>query len=196
MDGRERSQHVRHRRERQQLRPVEQHIEVRQIERVVVGDTEVPKLDAALLLQHQPGHEVGVVLHLGEDDGIALVQVGASPRVGDEVDGLGDVLREHQPARRRCTDERSDLASRLFVALGGLRRDLVHAAVHVRVVRVVDVVHRIEHRLGLLGRRGRIEVHDPLAVHLLLQQREVLLDPCDVERPAHARSTRLCGSIG
>ena len=98
-DRRERSEHVRHRGERQQLRPVEQLIEVRQIERVVVGHAEVAKLDAAFFLQHQPRHEVGVVLHLGEHDGVAFVEVGASPRVGDEVDGLGDVLREHQAAR-------------------------------------------------------------------------------------------------
>ena len=44
--------------------------------------------------EHEPGHEVGVVLDLGEQDGVALVQVGPAPGVGDEVDRLGDVLGE------------------------------------------------------------------------------------------------------
>jgi hypothetical protein len=126
-----------------------------------------------------------VVLHLGEHDGVTFVEVGASPRVGDEVDGFGDVLRPDESACRRGSDERGHLGPRFFVTLGRLRRDLVHAAMHVRVVGVVDLLHRVEHGLRLLRRCRGVEIHQPLAVRRLVQQREVLLQPRHVERCAH-----------
>ena len=84
------------------------------------------------------------------------------------------------PPSRRAT-----LARGTFVGVRGLLGDRVHAAVHVRVRLAVHTVHRVEHGLRLLRRRRRVEVHEPLAVHLALQDREVGLDAGDVER-AHA----------
>ena len=69
-------------------------VEVGQVELVVLADREVAQLDAALLGQHQPGHEVGVVLDLGEQDRLALGEEVAAVGVGDEVERLGGVLRE------------------------------------------------------------------------------------------------------
>ena len=108
------------------------------------------QLDAALLLEHEPGHQVGVVLHLGEEDGVALGQVVTRPRVGDEVDGLGDVLGEDHLAVGCGSDEAGDLAPGTLVGSSRLLGDHVDAAVGVRVVRLVDVVHRIEDRARLL----------------------------------------------
>ena len=44
--------------------------------------------------QHEPGDDVGVVLHLGQDHDVAGAQVAAAPGVGDQVDRLGGVLGE------------------------------------------------------------------------------------------------------
>ena len=41
-----------------------------------------------------PRHDVGVVLHFGDDNLIAFMQVGASERAGYQVDGLGGSSRE------------------------------------------------------------------------------------------------------
>ena len=87
----DRAEHVRHRADREQLGAVEQAVEVGQVEAVVVGDGDPAQLDAALGGEDVPRHDVGVVLHVREHDGIALAQVGACPRVRDEVDGLGGV---------------------------------------------------------------------------------------------------------
>src|SRR5262249_7829005 len=59
--------------------------------------------------------------------------------------------------------------------------DGVHAPVDVGVVRSVYVVHRVEHRERLLRRRRRVEVHEPLALDLAPEDREVALDRGDVE---------------
>ena len=76
------------------LRAVEQLVEVGEVEQAVGGERDPAQLDAALGREDVPGHDVGVVLHLGEHDDVAFAQVGATPRVGDEVQPLGGVLRE------------------------------------------------------------------------------------------------------
>ena len=129
-----------------------------------------------------PRHDVGVVLEVAEHDDVARLQVGARPRVRDEVDRLGGVAREHDLARLACAwTKPGDLAARGLERRGGLFGDRVHAAVHVRVRLAVDAVHRVEDRLRLLRRRRGVEVHEPLAVDLPLQDREVGLDAGDVE---------------
>ena len=106
-DRGEGAEHVGHGRDADQLHAVEQPVEVGEVERVVLGHRDHPDLDAPLLAQHQPRHEVGVVLELGEQDGVALVQVGPAPRVGDQVDRLGDVLGEDDLARARAPMNRA-----------------------------------------------------------------------------------------
>ncbi len=64
--------------------------------------------------------------------------------------------------------------------------DLVDAAVDVGVRRLLEPLHGVEHQAGLLRRRRRVEVDEPLALHLAGQDREVLLDALDVEGVAHA----------
>ena len=52
---------------------------------------------------------------------------------------------------------------------------------HVGVGRLVVVVHRLEHGAGPLGGGGRVEVDEPVAVRLLLEQGELLAEGGDVE---------------
>src|SRR3546814_5101718 len=46
------------------------------------------------IAQELPGHDVGVLLHLGDHHLVARLQL-AAIAVGYEVDGLGDVAGEH-----------------------------------------------------------------------------------------------------
>jgi hypothetical protein len=48
-----------------------------------------PQLCANALAQHLPGNDIGVVLHLGDDDVIARVNLRVAPAVGDQVDPFG-----------------------------------------------------------------------------------------------------------
>ena len=70
-----------------------------------IGD--VAQVEAAQLLgEDHPGHDVGVVLHLGEQHGVARPQVGPAPGVGHQVERLGRVLGEDDLVRRvRRADE-------------------------------------------------------------------------------------------
>src|SRR4029079_12964845 len=99
---------------------------------------------AALFGEHVPRDDVGVVLHVRQHDRVAGAQVGAGPGVGDEVDRLGRIAGEHDLRRGGGTDERGDLAPRQLVRGGGFFGDRVHAAVDVRVVVPVAVVHGVE----------------------------------------------------
>ena len=63
-------------------------------EPAVVVDGYPANGQAALLGQHVPGDDVGVVLHFGEHDDIAGVQVGPPPGVGHQVEAFGGVLGE------------------------------------------------------------------------------------------------------
>jgi arginase family enzyme len=75
---------------------------------------EVAQLCAALAAQHLPRHDVRVVLHLGGEHGVAWADVRASPRIGDEVDRLGHVLREDRRPRLPA-DELRHLCARAVV---------------------------------------------------------------------------------
>ena len=184
----DRAEHVRHRGDREQAGAVEEAVEVGEVEAVVVGQRDPAQLDAALGREDVPRDDVRVVLHVGDDDRVTGAQVRPRPAVGDEVDRLGDVLGEHDLARLPA-EEAGDLRAGVLVAARRLLRDRVHAAVHVGVRLAVHAVHRVEHRLRLLRRRRRVEVHEALAVHLALQDREVGLDPSDVER-VHAATRK------
>ena len=66
--------------------------------------------------------------------------------------------------------------TRVLEPRGRLLRDRVDPAMHVGVGRLVVLLHGVEHRVGLLRGGRRVEVHEPLAVHHLVEDREVLLD--------------------
>ncbi len=66
------AEHVRHARDADEADAVEEPVELGQVEPVVLADGDVAQLDAALGGEHQPGHEVGVVLELGEQDRLVL----------------------------------------------------------------------------------------------------------------------------
>ena len=69
--------------------------------------------------------------------------------------------------------ERANLLARGSSALRGPLGEHVDAAVHVRVRRLVELLHRLEHLARLLRARRRVEERQRLAVELLLEDREI-----------------------
>ena len=77
-------------------------------------EPEPPQRRARALAELLPRHEIGVVLHLGDDDGVAGADAeprclgagggGVRHRVRDEVDALGGVLGEHDLAELRADE--------------------------------------------------------------------------------------------
>ena len=78
--------------------------------------------------------------------------------------------------------KRAALRAGALVRLGRLFGERVQPAVDVGVVVLVVVHERLDHLARLLGRRGVVEVHQRLAMHLALQDREVAADRGNVER--------------
>ena len=191
-DGIDRAEDVGHLRHADDLGPVEHPRHRLEIEEAVVGDGPRHDLRTGRLRHQLPRDQVGVVLHLGDDDLVARLQVRAPPRVRDQVERLRRRAREHDLALPGRTDERGDLRARAFVQLSRLFGQRVHAAVHVRVVMLVEVDEAVDHAPRLL-RRGRVVQPDErlVAVHAALEDREVLANDLGIEhRPTAAGPCR------
>ena len=96
-------------------------VEFLQRELALLIDLQVAELGAALAAEHLPGNDVRVVLHLGDQHGVARAHVRPAPGVGDEVDRLGHVLGEDRRLRL-CVGEGGDARARTLergVGLGG-----------------------------------------------------------------------------
>ena len=93
---------------------------------------------------------------------------------------LGRAAREHDLLASRGVDEAPDLVARAFERGGRALAELVDAAVHVGVIQPLLERLGIERGARLL-RRGRVvEIRERLAVHELLERREIRAQPRDV----------------
>ena len=101
----------------------DQLVDVRQVEPAVVGEPEPPQRRAGALGEQLPRHDVGVVLHLGDDDLVAGPTC-AVPRPGQGVRGqverLGGVLGEDHLVAVGRVEERRHLVARVLEGLGRL----------------------------------------------------------------------------
>ena len=139
-----------------------------------------PQADADFLTQNLPGHNVGVVLHAGDDDLISGLEELAAVAAGDQVQPLGRASHVDDLRDVGRVDEPADCLTTGFVVVGGPLAQGVHAAVHVGIVVQVVVADGVDNRPGLL-RGGRVvQVDQGFAVDQLIQDREVPADPSDV----------------
>ncbi len=195
------AENVGHARDTDSLDAVDQAVEVVEHQTTGAVDRDVPQVEPAELLgEDHPGHDVGVVLHLGQEHGIAGSQVGAAPGLGHQVERLRRVLGEDHLVRRvRRADEASGRHAGPLVQGGGLLGGGVDAAVHVGVRRLVVVGHGADDGPGLQRGGGGIEIYDRPAVHRARQQRKVLAQRLDVEwrwRGGRRRGGRRRGGRG
>ena len=145
------------------------------IEQAVVGDRNVLEHRAGALGQLLPGHEVGVVLHRGEEDFVAGLHVGIAPTAGDEVDAGGRAGGEDDFRALFGADEGADLFAGLFVQLGAPIAERVDAAMDVGVVAFVDASEDFDHLPRALRAGGVVEKDERvIAVDVLLQDRKVV----------------------
>ena len=150
-----------------------------QLALVIHGDCE--ELGAGASGDVLPGHEVGVVLHLGDEDDVARAEVVEPPRVGDEVDGGSDVPGEDHLARRLRIDEGASLLARTLEGFSRPLPEVVDPAVDVRVGGLVELSHRVENLARFLRRGRRVEVGERLPVDLLLEDGKIRAQLARVE---------------
>jgi hypothetical protein len=164
-----------------ELRPLrEQGLEGVHLQLAAVVDRRDAQGRAGLLAEHLPGHDVGVVLEVGDQHLVARAHALPPEGPGHQVDGLGGVADEDRLAGVRA-DEVRGLAARALDGLRRAQRQLVDAAVHVGVVARVHVRDGVDHGLGLLGAGRAVQADQRPAVHRLGQDGEVLARSFGIE---------------
>ena len=162
------------------------------LEPAVGQDLEPAQGGAGALGELLPRHQVGVVLHLGDEDLVAGPDR-RRERVGHQVDRLGRVLGEHDLARVRA-EERGHLGPRALVDLGALLAEQVRASVGGAVVQLVERALGVQDLDRLLRGGAGVQVDQRVAVaDRPGQGREVGPDRLDVEvsgELAHAGTPR------
>ena len=144
---------------------------------------------AATFGDQLPWHDVGVVLHAGQQDHIALAQRRQGMAVGDQVDRLGRAGREHQFVGAHV-DEGGQSCPCSFVGIGRFHAQRMHGARHIGIVLAIEGVGGVDYLARLLrGVRG-IEIHQWLAMDSPRQHREIgaTCGPVDVVRGTCRRS--------
>ncbi len=99
---------------------------------IVNGD--YAQLRPGLFTQQLPGHDIGMVFHLGDDDLVTVTDVGTTITLCHQVDGIRRPAGEDDLLNGRCIDKCSNLISRLFICRGGLFTQCMHAAMDIGIV--------------------------------------------------------------
>ena len=137
------------------VRSREQRIERVQAEQAVVGQGNVPQHGPAALGKLLPGDEIRVMLHLGEQDLVARLDVRIAPAPRHGIDARGRPVGENALLALGGIDERADRFPGLVEQLVRLLGQLVNAAMHVGIVLFVATDDRLDDLAGML-RAGRV----------------------------------------
>ncbi|VGP61192.1 hypothetical protein SB00610_02937 [Klebsiella quasipneumoniae subsp. similipneumoniae] len=136
-----------------------------------------PQLSPPPGAEHLPRYDVGVVLHLADDDVIPSADVGISPAVGHQVDALGGAAHEYQLLRRSGVKESGRLLAHRFHPRGGFRAEGMDPTMHRRVAVTIEFRFGADHRLRFLGAGGAVKIDQRLAVDLPAQYRKIGANP-------------------
>ncbi len=129
---------------------------------------------AASAAEHLPRHEVAVVVHRRDQHHLARLQPRREVSLRHQIHGLGGAPCEHHATRIGGPKESGEGRSCALVELRRLDRKGVHPAVHIRIVRTVEAIHRLEHAERFLGGGRIVEIDQRLAVHLPAEGRKLL----------------------
>ena len=142
------------------------------------------RLNAGTLLRRYklPGHDIGMVLHRRHQHAVTGLQIGPPPTGRHQIDALGGASGPDYLARLGCVDKRGNLGPCGLELLCRPICQRVSTAMNVAVVLLVVVDQRLNHRARLLRGRGVIQIHQWVAVDLLIQDRKVGTHALGVER--------------
>ncbi|KIT73623.1 hypothetical protein QP62_00175, partial [Staphylococcus aureus] len=142
-----------------------------------------------------------MVLDRRDDDLVARPDIGSAVGGGDEGDRLRRSSQEDDVVLRRRVQEAAHGFAAALEQVGGTRRERVRGPVDVRVVAAVELARRVDDALRLVGRRRVVEPDQRVAVHALVERREVAAHALHVEgrgdraRPVRDRPRRRAGAL-
>ena len=128
---------------------------------------------AGLLAHHLPGHDVGVVLQMRDQNFIARPQDRPGKALRHQVDRLGGAAHENDFVARARVDEALQAITRTLVHRRGFLAQGVNAAMNVGVVMPLVIVHRVDHALRALGGGAIVQISQRLAMDQAGQDREL-----------------------
>ena len=183
LDRRHRAQHIGHLGDGDDLRALGQRaLERIQRERAVVGDIDPFQHRALAFAMEMPGHDIGMMLHHGKHDFIALPDMGDAEAGGDQVDRLRRRARKNDLVVRGRIEKPAHGFARRLVSLGRRVGQIMQAAMHIGVFVLVSVRQAFDHRPRLLRRGGIVEIDQRLAIGALGQNRKIGAQGLGVER--------------
>src|SRR6266481_7685861 len=171
------------------LGPVEQHL-------AAVADWRNPQPCALLFAQDLPGHDVGVMLHGGDEHFVAGMNISAAVGLRHEVDTFGGAADKDDLARIGGVEETLHRRPRRFVLFRRMFGKKMHATMDVGVVALVVLTDRINDHLGLLGRGCIVQVNQRPAANRLPEDWKVTPNLVYVKRHTgvgYLRRTELSG---
>ncbi|AEW73302.1 hypothetical protein EcWSU1_01864 [Enterobacter ludwigii] len=168
------SQHVRNLGHGHQPRTrIQQRVELLKLEGAINIQWDHPQLRTDTLTEHLPRHDIGMVLHLGDDDVIPRVDLRVAPAVGNKVDPLGGTTHKHQFLWRACIEESGDLGTHIFHTLGRLRTHGVDTPVHGGITVAVEFRFRFDHLIRFLRAGRTVQIRQGQTVHFTGQNRKI-----------------------
>ena len=129
-----------------------------------------------------PGHDVGVVVELADDDLVARRQELPSIGLRHEVDTLGGAAYEDDLLAGSGIDEALHLLAGLLVGISSTSGQRVGTAMDVAIIVLIIVADLVDDLNRLLRGGAVVEPYEVVAVHLLMEHGEVLLDLLRIQR--------------
>ena len=108
---------------------------------------------AAIITQHLPGHDIGVVFKLGDQHRLIRAHHAAAPAMRDQIDRFRAVACENHFPRIGGIDEARHRAARRFVCIGRHFGEPIGATMDIGISRFHAARHGINHRARLLRTR-------------------------------------------
>ena len=139
----------------------------------VLAQIDILQHSTARLCHELPRYDIAVMLRDRNDDLIPLTDVRKTIAVRYEVQCLRRILCEYDLLRTRRTDELLRTHACPFIDICRLDRELIRAAVRVRVTVRTVVSDRADDRLRLLCRCTIVKINNGTAVHFRLQDGKI-----------------------
>ena len=108
---------------------------------------------AAIIAQHLPGHDIGVVFQFGNQYCLVRAHHATAPAMRHQIDGFCAIPRKHHFTLIRRIDEARHRTARSFVSISRQFRQPIGAAMHIGISRFHAARHRFNHRARLLRTR-------------------------------------------
>ena len=129
--------------------------------------------DAPFLRLQLPRHDVGVMLHVGDQHLVALLHKRCTEGLCHEIDALSCSTGEDHLTRLPGIDEAAHLLTGSLVQVGGLLRQVMNAAMHIGIHVQIFFAHRIEHAERLLRCCRIIKINQRLIIYFPRQDGKV-----------------------